>query len=453
MTSHPIASSMVFWMKSAISVTQLVQYVKRKLDVDQNLQAVYAKGELSNVVFHRSGHWYFTLKDERSKIACVMFASQASKVSFPVENGMQVFLHGSVSMFESSGQVQIYVTSLEQQGIGLLYQQLEELKQRLQLEGLFDPGHKKQLPSFPRSIAVISAKEGAATQDVFTTLRRRWPVARITFIPSLVQGKAAALDLADAIQLADKQHCDVILLVRGGGSIEDLWCFNEEAVLRAVYHCASVVVSGVGHETDTTLVDYVSDLRAPTPTAAAELATPNIDDVKFQLWQYRSRLEQRMQHSVKRSKELFAHIRANAFFKDPTRFIQSKQYQLMELEHSLYSVVSMVERYQHELSQMKQVFLHTHQRIQGYQQELLRYRLQLMHQMQQLHQKHAQALLVSMTKLEAYSPLAVMKKGYVLTYQNGVLQKSIHTVAMEQDLTVRYPDGILTVRATSKEEL
>lgn len=451
--NHPIASSMVSWMKSAISVTQLVQYLKRKLDIDQNLQTIYAKGELSNVVFHRSGHWYFTLKDERSRIACVMFASQASKVTFRAENGMQVFIRGSVSMFESSGQIQIYVTSMEQQGIGLLYQQLEELKQRLHQEGLFDSSHKKMLPAFPRSIAVISAKEGAATQDVFTTLRRRWPIASITFIPSLVQGKAAAQDLADAIQVADQQHCDVILLVRGGGSIEDLWCFNEEIVLRAVHCCQSVVVSGVGHETDTTLVDFVSDLRAPTPTAAAELSTPNIDDVAMQLWQYRSRLEQRMQHVMKRSRELFYHLRSHPYLKDPMRLVQQKQYQLMELEHGLYSLVSVVEKYQRELGQMKQSFLHTHQRIQQYQQELLRSRLLMTHQMKQIQQQHANTLLLLMTKLEVYSPLTMMRKGYVLTYQNGELMKSIHTVKLDQELSIRYPDGILTVKTTNKEEI
>ena len=273
-------------MSSIVTVAALVRYLKGKVDIDPKLQDLIVKGEISNFVAHRSGHFYFTLKDENARISCVMFANKAYRCPLKMENGMNVLVRGAISIYESSGQCQIYVDSVELDGLGLIYQRIEELKRKLSLEGLFEKEHKKILPKYPMTIGVISALEGAATQDVFTTIKRRWPICKINFYPSLVQGENAAKNIIKRLNEADNDNNDVVLLVRGGGSIEDLFCFYDESLIRTIYDMKTPIVTGVGHETDTTLVDYVSDMRAPTPTAAAELITPDYRDVAFQLSTY-----------------------------------------------------------------------------------------------------------------------------------------------------------------------
>ena len=265
---------------NSISVTTLVRYLKNKLDSDGALSSVLVSGELSNFRKAPSGHIYFTLKDENCSISCVMFKSKAAFLKFDPKNGDKVLLQGSVSLFESSGQMQIYVNSLRLDGVGDLYAKYEELKNKLYLEGLFNKEHKKEIPTkYPLKVAVLCGDNSAAMSDIKIQFKRRWPICKVDFYPVVVQGLQASLDIIEKLLKVDKMDYEIIVLARGGGSFEDLFCFNDESLVRTIYSLNTFIVSGIGHEQDFTLTDFVSDLRAPTPTGAIELITPNIADV------------------------------------------------------------------------------------------------------------------------------------------------------------------------------
>lgn len=261
-----------------ISVSELNRYVKTMFDRELMMQSILISGEISNFSPHyRTGHLYFSLKDEASSLKAVMFARSAARLKFQPENGMKVLAVGRISVFERDGVYQLYVEEMQPDGAGALAVAFEQLKNRLEKEGLFDAAHKQKLPAFPKRIGVITSPNGAAVQDIFNILGRRWPLADILFEPVTVQGPRAPSEMIAALEKFQRKNCaDVIILGRGGGSAEDLWCFNDELLARAIYHCKIPVVSGVGHETDFTICDFVSDLRAPTPSAAAELVTPDI---------------------------------------------------------------------------------------------------------------------------------------------------------------------------------
>ena len=265
---------------NSISVTTLVRYLKNKLDSDGALSSVLVSGELSNFRKAPSGHIYFTLKDENCSISCVMFKSKAAFLKFDPKNGDKVLLQGSVSLFESSGQMQIYVNSLRLDGVGDLYAKYEELKNKLYLEGLFNKEHKKEIPTkYPLKVAVLCGDNSAAMSDIKIQFKRRWPICKVDFYPVVVQGLQASLDIIEKLLKVDEMDYEIIVLARGGGSFEDLFCFNDESLVRTIYSLNTFIVSGIGHEQDFTLTDFVSDLRAPTPTGAIELITPNIVDV------------------------------------------------------------------------------------------------------------------------------------------------------------------------------
>ena len=265
---------------NSISVTTLVRYLKNKLDSDGALSSVLVSGELSNFRKAPSGHIYFTLKDENCSISCVMFKSKAAFLKFDPKNGDKVLLQGSVSLFEASGQMQIYVNSLRLDGVGDLYAKYEELKNKLYLEGLFNKEHKKEIPTkYPLKVAVLCGDNSAAMSDIKIQFKRRWPICKVDFYPVVVQGLQASLDIIEKLLKVDEMDYEIIVLARGGGSFEDLFCFNDESLVRTIYSLNTFIVSGIGHEQDFTLTDFVSDLRAPTPTGAIELITPNIVDV------------------------------------------------------------------------------------------------------------------------------------------------------------------------------
>ncbi|MEG1702615.1 MAG: exodeoxyribonuclease VII large subunit, partial [Erysipelotrichaceae bacterium] len=250
-------------MKQVVySVSTLVHYIKQSLDHDMNIQSILIKGEISNFTNHRSGHWYFTLKDNKAKLSCVMFSTNVARCPLVLKEGMKVIVSASVSMYEAAGTTQLYVNKVQVDGLGDLYLQYEQTKEKLAKEGLFDPSLKKAIPKYPMSIAIISAKEGAAIQDMLITIAKRWPIAQVSFYPSLVQGNQAVASLIECLKKAEQNHHEVILLARGGGSIEDLWCFNDETLARLIVSLTTPIISGVGHESDTTLVDYVADMRA-----------------------------------------------------------------------------------------------------------------------------------------------------------------------------------------------
>lgn len=262
-----------------LSVSQINKYIKYKFDTDSNLKKVYLRGEISNFKNHTSGHFYFTLKDENSRILAVMFRSASSKVNFNPQDGMKVLVEGRISLYEANGAYQIYVEQMIEDGVGNLYLEFEKLKKELSEKGYFDKNIKKQIPKYPNKIGVITASTGAAIRDIITTIKRRYKLAEIILFPCLVQGEGAKEDIVKNLELADAMNLDVIILGRGGGSIEDLWAFNERIVADAIYKAKTPIISAVGHEIDFTISDFVSDLRAPTPTAAAELAVPNTIDL------------------------------------------------------------------------------------------------------------------------------------------------------------------------------
>ena len=265
-----------------INVLTLNQYIKSKLNEDAILSNIYIKGEISNYRPHPSGHIYFTLKDEYSRIQAVMFASHAKNLDFKVDNGKEVLINGYVSVYEVSGNYQLYVTNMQENGAGALYQKFEQLKNKLENEGLFDQQHKKDIPSFPSRIAVLSAKQGAALQDVLRTIHLRFPFTQVVIFPIPVQGNGAYKEIMKTLKYVDALRFNTIIIARGGGSIEDLWNFNEEELARVIYDLKTPIISGVGHETDFTICDFVSDYRAATPTAAAIKATADQNELKKQ---------------------------------------------------------------------------------------------------------------------------------------------------------------------------
>ncbi|MBQ1468483.1 MAG: exodeoxyribonuclease VII large subunit, partial [Solobacterium sp.] len=266
--------------KQVLTVSSLVRYLKNRLEGDSMTQHVLVEGELSNFSNYRSGHWYFTLKDSNAQLRCAMFASSNRKISYVPKDGDKVLVQGDISVFEGRGEMQLIVTNMKPSGIGDLFIQFEALKKKLSEEGLFAEEHKKEIPLYPEHIGLVTGKNTAARSDVLTTLQRRWPVAEVHEYPVLVQGTGSAEQITDALKYMDTLGYDVILLVRGGGSIEDLWSFNSEMLARTIYDLNTPIITGVGHEVDFTIADFVADLRAPTPTGAAERCSPDIREVK-----------------------------------------------------------------------------------------------------------------------------------------------------------------------------
>lgn len=305
-----------------ISVTTLVRYLKNKLDSDEALRSVQVSGELSNFRKTSSGHLYFTLKDENSAISCVMFKSKAYSLSFVPENGNKVICSGSISMFEASGSLQLYVNTLKLDGIGDLYRQYEELKNKLFNEGLFDDNHKKVLPTlYPSKVAVLCGKDSAAMSDIKIQFNRRWPLCKVDYYPVIVQGSEGPSSMIQTLKDVDAMDYEIIVLARGGGSFEDLFCFNDERLVRTIYNLNTFIITGVGHQQDFTLVDFVSDRRAPTPTGAIEMITPNIDDVLDSIDDLSYRLNKSIDLLITNNKDKLIQLSNNKYFKEPSLLV------------------------------------------------------------------------------------------------------------------------------------
>ena len=308
-----------------ITVTQLTRYIKYKIDNDVHLENVYLKGEISNFKAHTRGHFYFTIKDENSRISAVMFANNASKIKFVPTDGMKVLVSGKISVYEATGGYQIYVNEMLEDGVGNLYIAFEQLKKKLEQEGLFDPSKKKRIPKIPTTIGIITAPTGAAIKDILSTIKRRWPLANTILFPSLVQGEEAANDIVRNINIAKNYDLDVLIIGRGGGSIEDLWPFNEEIVARAIYDLDIPTISAVGHEIDFTIADFVADLRAPTPTGAAEMAVPNLNDIINYLKQLELRLISNISNHITIKKEYLKKLENSFVLKNPLTIYEVKE--------------------------------------------------------------------------------------------------------------------------------
>ena len=313
-----------------LSVSQLNRYIKMNFDADENLANIFISGEISNFTNHyRTGHLYFTLKDDSAAVRAVMFNSSAKRLKFMPEDGMKVIARGRVSVYEASGQYQLYVDDMQPDGVGALNLAYEQLKEKLQKEGLFSELHKKPLPPYPEKVGVITSPTGAAVRDIINVLGRRFPYAEIVFCPVLVQGEGAHLQLTDAVNLFNSERAaDVIIIGRGGGSIEDLWEFNDEGLARAVYNSDIPVISAVGHETDFTICDFVADLRAPTPSAAAELAVPDANELQYALSALKNRMFLNVSSGIADRRSRLEYLTSNGALKSPDEMLSNRSQRL-----------------------------------------------------------------------------------------------------------------------------
>lgn len=383
----------------ALSVTDVNTYLKTIMDNDPFLNYVYIKGEISNLKFHTRGHLYFSLKDENSKINAVMFNYKNMNLDFVPEDGMNVLVKGKISVFVNGGSYQITVTNMKQDGIGNLYILFEELKKKLKNEGLFDEEHKKKLPRIPKKIGVITASTGAAVRDIISTINRRFPLAEIILFPSLVQGSGAKENLVKMIETADKSDVDVIILGRGGGSIEDLWAFNEEIVARAVYNAKKPIVSAVGHEIDFTICDFVADLRAPTPTGAAELVVPSKLEIQKYLSDYNSRLLSVITSKISTYKTTLKKLESSYILNNPKSMYEVEEQKLDSILEKLGSLMG------HTLEKSKLKLENLTKNITP----TILYKLDK-------NKSHLETL---EQKLELLNPENILKKGYSLTIKDG----------------------------------
>ena len=406
-----------------ITVTQLTRYIKYKIDNDQNLMKIYLKGEISNFKNHTRGHLYFTIKDENTRINAIMFASSAAKLKMVPQDGMKVLVCGRISVYEATGSYQIYVESMEEDGLGNLYLQFEELKKRLGAEGLFDESHKKPIPKIPKRIGIITAPTGAAIKDILSTIKRRWPIAETILFPSLVQGKEAAADIVKNIEKTKDFDLDVLIVGRGGGSIEDLWCFNEEIVARAIYALDVPVISGVGHEIDFTISDFVADLRAPTPTGAAEMCVPNISDVLAQIKQLELRACQSIDKNIKFNREHLNKLLSSYILKTPKAMYEVKEQNFDHLyERLINSYKNVVEINKNKLILVDKSLDNA-----------------IMNKLNNDKNNYVNLL----NKLEILNPLLTLKRGYTITKKEGKVITSVKDVKSKDKIDIDLSDGSL----------
>jgi len=393
---------------STLSVGEITRYLRELLDSDEILRDVWVSGEVSNPSYPASGHLYFTLKDQNASLKCVMWKPQVMRLRFTLQPGMALEAHGSIGIYEQGGQYQLYVDSVRQVGEGALFQEFMRLKAKLEEEGLFEEARKRPIPTAPAVIGVVTSPSGAALQDILNTLRRRYPLLKVIISPAAVQGDAAPAEIVTALQrLFHEPGIEVILLARGGGSLEDLWCFNDERVVRAVAESPIPIISGVGHETDFTLTDFAADLRAPTPTAAAELATPDRAELAVRVKQLTDELDSALSSRLAMESSRLAELRRALDRLSPQRTIQQSRQRLDDLtSRSLLAVQSML--------------LHTHARLSG------------THKL-----------------LDSLNPEAVLQRGYAIVRDDsGNIIKRTEQAIPQSHVSIRVSDGEFSARVT-----
>ncbi len=441
-----------------LSVSALTKYIKRKFDADPHLQDVLVKGEISNFKQHTSGHMYFTLKDEKARILAVMFASYNRTMKFSPENGMKVLLRGEITVYEASGQYQLYVKEMQPDGIGDLYLAYEQLKEKLAKAGFFAEERKKSLPSFPKTVGVITSPTGAAIRDIITTIKRRFPIVNILIFPALVQGDQAAPSIANAIVQANNpiHGIDVLIVGRGGGSIEELWAFNEEITAKAIYDSKVPIISAVGHETDFTIADFVADLRAPTPTAAAELAVPHINELLERVLTRQTRMTRAMKEQINRQRTKLTRIEKSYAFRYPQRLYEQKLEQLdKKTEQLVRSAQKLFTLRSTELEQMERRLQRNHpqERLEAAREQQEKAAKALFRAMSVILAKKQAEFAHKLSQLEALSPLKIMERGYSLTYgPDGKLLKSAAAIQVKEKVTVKLSDGALICEVVDKGE-
>ena len=385
-----------------ITVGALTRYIKYKIDNDVNLQEVYIKGEISNFKKHSRGHFYFTIKDEESRISAIMFSSQTNSVTFEPVDGTKVLVKGRISVFPQTGNYQIYVSEMIEDGIGNLYALYEKLKAELKKEGLFNPEHKKEIPKIPSKIGVITAPTGAAIRDIISTINRRFPLCEVILFPSLVQGNEAKEDIVRNIKLADTYGLDTLIVGRGGGSIEDLWAFNEEIVARAIYECNTPIISAVGHEIDFTIADFVADKRAETPTGAAEIAVPSKEDLLKIISQLELRSTKDINDKINTNKKILDKIKASYILSNPMSIYEIKEQKLDNLIDKTNTIFN--------------------------------------NYINNKNNKYNNLI----NKLEVLNPLNTLKRGYSITKKDNKVITSIKDINLKDELNITLENGTVT---------
>lgn len=442
-----------------LSVYALTKYIKRKFDADPHLHQVMVKGEISNFKQHSSGHMYFTLKDEKARILAVMFARQNQQMKFQPENGMKVLVKGSITVYESSGQYQMYVQEMQPDGVGDLYLAYEQLKAKLEEEGLFADTHKKQIPKYPRAIGVITSPTGAAIRDILTTIKRRYPIAKVVIFPALVQGEGAGRSIVRAIQMAnelEQPNMDVLIVGRGGGSIEELWAFNEEIVARAIYQSNVPIISAVGHETDFTIADFVADLRAPTPTGAAELAAPHVEDLMERLINKQSRLIRAMKEKYELQKVRLNRIQRSYAFRYPKVLYDQKLEQLDKQTEQLSRL--MLRIYEWKMNEQEVVTKqlkknHPQQYIEKARTDLEHLQKNLIRNTDLITKAKKQAFGSLIGKMDALSPLKILERGYSVAYdENGNILSNVQQIKPKDQVEIHFSDGKVQAEIISIKE-
>ena len=398
--------------QQVLSITQINEYIRSMMDGDGLLNAVAVKGEISNYKVYPSGHHYFTLKDEGGALKCVMFKGNAIRLRFRPENGMKVIAMGKISVYPRDGAYQLYCTAMAMDGVGDLYAAFEQLKKKLAAQGLFDPAHKKPLPRYPGTIGIITSSAGAAVHDMLRILRKRYPLSKVLLLPVRVQGAEAPGEIAGAIRYANYHRlADLLIVGRGGGSIEDLWAFNEEIVARAIYDSDIPVISAVGHEPDVTISDYVADLRAATPSNAAELAVPDQDALRQALDSMSAAMVTALNRQLKAARKHFEVLSASPALNSPYGYLDQRRKDLEMVKNRMISA-----------------------QIQGINQKKQRY-------------------IANISKLDAMSPLKVLTRGYAMAQtEEGSVIKSVRQVNKGDSIRVAISDGILTARVSEVKE-
>lgn len=443
--------------KQYLTVSALTKYIKRKLETDPHLKIIWLKGEISNFNHHSRGHMYMTIKDDQSRIQAVMFAGNNRKLKFIPENGMNVLIRGEVGVFEPYGQYQLYIQQMEPDGLGSLHLAFEQLKEKLATKGYFDLIHKKKLPAFPKHIGIITSATGAAVRDIITTIKRRYPIAHLTIIPAQVQGDLAPQSLINAIDIAnEKAIFDVLIIGRGGGSIEELWSFNDENVAMAIFHSKIPVITAIGHETDQTISDFVSDVRAPTPTGAAEVAVPSQFELLDKISSIRRSLNNMMQLKIGNSQDHFNRLKQSYAFRYPDNLIKQKEQELDKyaerVENGLFQL----------LDTNKEKFIHIQKRFvsQDPQEKIKQSYAQLSDVTKQMNQWMGQVtnnkkreLSLMIEKLTLLNPLEIMKRGFAIPYTaSGKIISSSDQVQKNDLMKVQLSDGEIDCQVLNVKE-
>lgn len=436
-----------------VSISDLVGRIKNILSQTIDLSGIWIQGEISNLTKHRSGHYYFSLKDKSGEMSCVMFSSYVSHLNFDLQEGCKVLLSGTINVYEQRGQLQLVVRKMKQDGVGELYLEFEKRKKELAQAGFFDENHKTIKPDYIENVGVITAKEGAALQDVLTTIQKKWPMMNVTLYPSYVQGKFASKFLIQALLKADNNHHDALLIVRGGGSFEDLFCFNDVQLVKTIYSLNTYIVSGVGHDTDTTLCDLVSDHRCVTPTAAASWVCLDQYDILNQIQDQRNALIRQLNHFLELNHNQYIQLCSSPYLKDPNNWIIDKNLRLDSYLHQLEKNKNNFINKIDGLNLIKKEMVHAMNNYIDRNENGIHHNQQnLYNAIQTFFQNQTNNFSKYCDLLDAYSPLKILKRGYSVTYREKEIVRSIHDLNINGEITTRFYDGKVISKISKIEE-